>query len=324
MKSQVLSFTTLLLASNLGSISSADVLYEGTNDVGLPGLPNAPSGLRGQVSLEGESSELLTTEESLEGEPEEQARQDTRIINGRESTPHEYPFAVSLSDDQGHFCGGSLITRNAVLTAAHCQGGRYKAVIGRHDLDTSKGQTISMRAERPHPQYDEYSTDSDFMLVFLRRPATINEDVKLVKLNDDPSVPGVGDRTTVMGWGDTHISDNISKLSDVLMKVQVQVMSNTECDKSSGSVGGYSDNYNDQITPRMLCAKANRKDSCQGDSGGPLVAGARQVGVVSWGISCASDAFPGVYARVSSAYGWIEKEVCRENRQYATEAGFTC
>ena len=61
-----------------------------------------------------------------------------------------------------------------------------------------------------------------------------------------------------------------------------------------------------------------------GDSGGPLIKGAEQIGVVSWGISCASDSFPGVYARVSSAYKWIEREVCRENRQYATEAGFRC
>lgn len=309
MKSQVLSVATALLASSLGSMASAQ-FFEGTDTVGLPGLPNAPAGLRGQATLEEEQ--------------EQDRRDDTRIIGGRESTPHEHPFAVSLEDDNGHFCGGSLITRNAVLTAAHCQGGRYSAVLGRHDLRTNKGQVISMRAEKPHPRYDEYATDNDFMLVFLRKPAIINEDVKLVKLNKNPNVPGVGDTTTVMGWGDTHISDNISELSDVLNKVNVNVMSNSECDKSSGPVGNWYDSYEDQITSNMLCAKGDKKDSCQGDSGGPLIKGAEQIGVVSWGISCASDSFPGVYARVSSAYKWIEREVCRENRQYATEAGFRC
>lgn len=311
MKSQVLSFASLLLAA---SLSAAQFYEEGADDGGLPGLPNAPSGVRGggQVSLEDEEQD------------EYARRDDTRIINGNEARPHEHPFTVSLEDDQGHFCGGSLITRNCVLTAAHCAGGRYRAVLGRHDLDSSKGQVISMRTERPHPQYDEYSTNNDFMLVFLRKPAKINQDVKLVKLNRDPNTPDVGDTTTVMGWGDTDIRDNVSKLSDVLMKADVRVMSNSDCEKSSGRVGGYYDTYNDQITSSMLCAKANRKDSCQGDSGGPLVHGNQQVGVVSWGIGCASADFPGVYARVSSAHNWIEKEVCRENRQYAMEAGFRC
>ncbi len=63
---------------------------------------------------------------------------------------------------------------------------------------------------------------------------------------------------------------------------------------------------------------------CQGDSGGPLIKGSKQLGIVSWGIGCASDDFPGVYTRVSSVYGWIENELCKENRQYAVEAGYKC
>ena len=126
-----------------------------------------------------------------------------------------------------------------------------------------------------------------------------------------------------MGWGDVDERDDVSKLSDVLMKVDVNVISKDECDDSSGSMGGYSDSYKGQISDNMLCAKANRKGACQGDSGGPLVRGNTQVGVVSWGIGCASPDFPGVYARVSRAYDWIREEVCRGSN-FAEEAGFDC
>jgi trypsin len=256
---------------------------------------------------------------SATADPEEE-----RIIGGAEATPNKNKFVASLQDKMGHFCGGSLITRNVVLTAAHCQGAPFDVVLGRHDLDRSDGQVIGITKQVPHPKYNDRTTDNDYMLVYLKSPATLNGDVATVKLNDDSSTPSVGNGVTVMGWGDTDIRDDVSKLSDVLMKVQVKVISNSACDASKGNVGGYSDSYKGQITQNMLCAKANRQDSCQGDSGGPLVTGnGVQVGVVSWGISCAHDAFPGVYARVSQAYDWIEGEVCRGNN-YATEAGFKC
>lgn len=59
--------------------------------------------------------------------------------------------------------------------------------------------------------------------------------------------------------------------------------------------------YGKALTPRMLCAGRNRKDSCQGDSGGPLVhvSSGKLVGVVSWGYGCARRGVPGVYAKVS-------------------------
>lgn len=185
-----------------------------------------------------------------------------------------------------------------------------------------------MKRELPHPNYDSHSTDNDFMLVFLNEATTANN-VDLVSLNSEPSVPSLDESVTVMGWGDTDIRDHVSETSDALMHVRVNVISNEECDASEGSIDGYYDNYNDQITENMLCAKRNERDSCQGDSGGPLVirggsAGSDvQVGVVSWGIGCASEHFPGVYARVSRAYDWIESEVCNGS-SFASEAGFDC
>ena len=101
------------------------------------------------------------------------------------------------------------------------------------------------------------------------------------------------------------------------MEVEVNTITNEECESSSGDYGS----YNDSITDNMLCAReeGGGEDSCQGDSGGPLIirgnnaSGDVQVGVVSWGISCASPDYPGVYARVSSQYEWIRSEVCAQS-----------
>merc|ERR1712224_999679 len=79
--------------------------------------------------------------------------------------------------------------------------------------------------------------------------------------------------------------------------------------------------YDGSITDNMLCAgyEEGQKDACQGDSGGPIVMRTYEddgtlkdmhVGVVSWGKGCAKPKRPTVYARTSSAYGWIKKVVC--------------
>ena len=93
-----------------------------------------------------------------------------RIIGGSEANEGRYSFAVSMQDRIGHFCGGSLIAPDVVLSAAHCQGGEYSTVIGRHDLRTNDGDDIDVATELPHPDYDSYSTNNDFMLLFLTTP----------------------------------------------------------------------------------------------------------------------------------------------------------
>lgn len=247
---------------------------------------------------------------------------NTRIIGGDKATEGRYPYAVSLQDDIGHFCGGSLIAKDVVLSAAHCMQmeGGYSAIIGRHTLNTTDGDEVIVKTEIPHPSYDTGTTDNDFMILILDRPTAL--DVDLVTVSQD--IAPVDIAATVMGWGDTHPADDIHTLAEELMETEVFVISNEECDQSNGTVGstdingtlagGYQANYHNQITESMMCARDNEEDSCQGDSGGPLVirqsSGDLQVGVVSWGVSCAHEDFPGVYARISAKYDWIRQNVC--------------
>ena len=87
------------------------------------------------------------------------------------------------------------------------------------------------------------------------------------------------------------------------MQVHIPLVSISACRKAYGD---------SDIDRRVLCAglAAGGKDSCQGDSGGPLVARPRggaykQIGVVSYGQSCALAGYPGIYTRVSAFADWI-------------------
>ncbi|KAK1733568.1 trypsin-like serine protease [Skeletonema marinoi] len=190
----------------------------------------------------------------------------TRIIGGDKAIEDRYAYAVSLSDSYGHFCGGSLIAEDVVLSAAHCDSGgegNYNAVVGRHAHDDNDGQKLSVKEALLHPDYDGDTTDNDFMLIFLNESANSKT---FVKLNTDAATPETGAAVTVMGWGDVDPSDE-QELSSELMEVEVNVITNEECGASNGGFGS----YEDQVTSNMLCAReeGGGEDSCQGDSGGP-------------------------------------------------------
>ena len=273
---------------------------------------------------------------------QEQEQADTRIIGGSEAVEDRFSYAVSLLHSGQQGCGGSLIAKDVVLTAAHCESPSppTSVILGRHNLNDSDGEGIPVRVLLPHPEYREEIkfAENDFMLIFLEGTPTA-ENVITVRLNSDQLVPSLGQNMTVMGWGDTDIRpDDLETdvvefftLSDILMNVVVGYIPNEECETAEGvGVEGGFATYNGRITgDSMMCAMANGKDSCQGDSGGPSVikgdsvSADVQVGVVSWGEGCALDPFPGVYARVSHAYEWIQTEVCNGS-QYASEAGFDC
>ena len=176
---------------------------------------------------------------------------DPRIIGGSLSTKGRYPYAVSLNRAGGHFCGGSLIAKDVVLSAAHCAGSNYNVVVGRHSLNIDEGEIISVKGQVLHPQYTPSRTDNDFLLIFLSRPTNAD----LVSLNSNSATPNEGDSVTAMGWGDTVASNSYTQLSNTLREVEVKVVSNQKCAQSKGNVGGRYISYSGSITGNMLCAK---------------------------------------------------------------------
>ncbi|XP_034713085.1 serine protease 27-like [Etheostoma cragini] len=233
-----------------------------------------------------------------------QAVFNTRIVGGQDAPPGNWPWQVSLQDDGRHFCGGSLITNQWVLTAAHCLKETDLGTVvhlGLQSLSGPNSNAVSRNLSmiKCHHLYGLTNLnryDNDICLLRLLEPVTFTDYIQPICLASENSTFNTGVKSWVTGFG---ITDN-SSLADILQEVAVPIVGNNECRC----------NYGD-LTQNMMCAgvQAGGKDSCQGDSGGPLVTkqGSAwiQGGVVSYGEGCGLPMIPGVYTRVSEYQDWI-------------------
>jgi hypothetical protein len=236
---------------------------------------------------------------------------DPRIVGGTTATAGAWPWQVLIQRPGINvWCGGSLIDRSWVLTAAHCVSGfntgEMTIVLGEHNItrneDTEQRRTIVQTII--HPNYTSVSTGNDIALLRLNNPATINNRVKIVPFLVAPGQNNriaVGTNATTTGWGDTTEGGDPS---NVLQQVNVPIVDNDVCNRSGSSTR--------PILDSMVCAGPENggRDSCQGDSGGPLVVpdgNGRFLlgGIVSFGDGCARPNIFGIYTRVSSFTDWI-------------------
>jgi trypsin len=223
-----------------------------------------------------------------------------RIVGGDDAMPGEFPYQVSWQSKHGfNSCGGSIISSEYVLTAAHCCEGvshSYQIVAGEHNVDEDDGteQRMEIKKRIIHEDYDSSNIDNDVCVLHLEGSIEMNNYAAAVPIEAQDHDHSEGEEFVVTGWG--TLSSGGSAPS-ILQKVSVPFVDEKTCKHAYGS---------SSITAGMICAGRKGKDSCQGDSGGPMVGSdGKQVGVVSWGYGCAEEGYPGVYTRVAHYHDWI-------------------
>jgi secreted trypsin-like serine protease len=248
-----------------------------------------------------------------------------QVVGGTSAISGDFSWQVAIqraSNDHGLICGGALIGKNWVLTAAHCfvdeektdasidedkTPAKIRVLAGTIDLSSS-GVPIGVEKIFIAPGWPSQGLNKDIALLKLRPYRKKIQAIALVADNDgeELQLTAPNARGVVSGWGyTTEFGNDVT----VLQSVDLPFVSRDDCNLPA--------NYNGAVKIEMLCAGGQRdRGSCFGDSGGPLVAPfprpnrpdlLKLVGIVGSAVGCARENKYEIYARVRSYLGWISQ-----------------
>ncbi|XP_063296779.1 hepatocyte growth factor-like protein isoform X1 [Pelobates fuscus] len=225
----------------------------------------------------------------------------SRMVGG---TPGISPWTVSLRNRQGdHFCGGSLVKENWVISTRQCFSScdadltGYEALVGTHlknpaPTDTDK-QSVPISRIVCGP------SDSSLVMLKLERPVKLNTKVALICLPPERYIVPSETKCEIAGWGDTRGTGH----ENVLKVAAFTVISNTECNTY----------IKHKVLDTDICTRPLKLEvgACEGDYGGPLACLTHDCwvleGVIIPARGCGKINQPGIFTRVSMYVDWINK-----------------
>lgn len=238
----------------------------------------------------------------------------SRIFYGETARPGEFPWQVALQYNGSHFCGGTILNRKFILTAAHCvqmkDKSYYSVVAGIHNSsDTgSNVQTVRAMAIKPHPNYSRCNNFGDIAVVKLQSPLVLSEKVAPACFPDKPASSYIGKDAIISGWGLMNFEER--KPAEILQFTHFEVMPHEFCeDVAEEKCMGHF------LTPDTYCVADARGNysACYGDSGGPLVVNEDgrwvNIGVTSFGFDSCNNGAPNGYKSVPHHADWIRQQV---------------
>lgn len=232
-------------------------------------------------------------------------RNGTRIVGGRPIHISRVPWQVVIFRNDRFICGGSLISVDWVLTAAHCvaDGGRFGVRAG-SSFRKRGGQFRRARVVVMSATFNTNTYDFDIAMIRVRTKFRLNRNVKpvaLAKLRRE-----LPERLFVSGWGSLQYNGRNPRR---IRGVTLRKFDRTQCIRRYQSSGF-------TVTRNMICAGGQGRDVCQGDSGGPLVRRSIQYGIVSLGLQCSGTA--AIYTNIRRMNGWIRRAVKRRGGEMPT------